>query len=145
PFFSVLVSPTAAALNVWLRDGRVDIPMAITNISFQSYNTPITSDGTLPVRLFGRTLNLNRFREKGCTYAVFYAPDDDLVEPEVALAGQQWATHVEALSGGHVKKATSPFQKEKGPERLHLGLAHTPVDISLLSQSLLHYRESYVV
>lgn len=123
----VELSPTVAALNRWLRCDRSNIPMAITKISFISYNTPITEDGTLPVTLFGRKLNLNRFKETGCAFAIFYAPGDDLVEPEVALAAQLWATYVEALLGGHVKKATSPDQKEGGPERFHLNLAiNTP-------------------
>ena len=136
------LSLTVPALHRWLYVDRVDIPRGITKVSFDSYNTPITADGTLPVRLFGKKLNLGRFKEKGCTLANFYAPKDDLVEQEVALAAKKWATFVEEMEGGHVKKATSPFQKEGGPERFHLGLAHTPVDISLLSQRLLHYRES---
>jgi len=131
------LSPTVPALNVWLRDGRVDIPMAITKVSFQSYNIPITACGTLPVTLFGKKLNLNSFEKMGCRYAIFYAPDDDLVEPEVALASAKWATHVEALSGGHVKKATSPSQKVGGPERFHLSLTQTPPDLPLLSKSIL--------
>lgn len=116
------LSPSARALNYWLLYDRADIPQAITDISFASYNEPITSDGTLPVTLFGRKLNLGRFKEKGVPLVNFYAPGDDLVEPEVALAAEKWADHVEPLIGGHVKKATSPFQEEGGPERYHLSL-----------------------
>ena len=54
------ISKTAAALNYWLDNERNDLPIEITKMSFASFNTPISDDGTLPVRLFGRKLNLHR-------------------------------------------------------------------------------------
>jgi len=112
--------PTVSALNYWLRHDRAGIPAAITKISFDSYNIPITENGILPIKLFGKELNLNRFDEKGAKLVIFYAPKDDLVEPEVALAAKQYAKHVESLIGGHVKKSTSPEQTVGGPERFQM-------------------------
>lgn len=119
----VALSPTVAALNAWLRDDRVNIPKAITEISFKSYNTPITEDGELPVTLFGRNLNLNYFRENNIVFVNCIAKTDDLVEREVASAARKWATNVVELEGGHVKEATSG----KGiPVNIHLSLTIHP-------------------
>ncbi len=58
------VNKTAAALNYWLQNDRTDLPLGITEISFSAYNRPITSDGRLPVDLFGGKLELKRIQEK---------------------------------------------------------------------------------
>jgi len=57
------VSKTAAALNYWLQNERIDIPLSITEMSFASYNIPVTADGTLPVKLFDRELNFKGIKE----------------------------------------------------------------------------------
>ncbi|MBC2744312.1 MAG: metal transporter [Desulfosarcina sp.] len=80
------ISKTAAALNYWLQNERSDLPLEISRISFASYNTPITEDGTLPVRLFGGKLNLKRIQEKKIPWLICYGIHDDLVEKETALA-----------------------------------------------------------
>jgi hypothetical protein len=102
------ISKTAAGLNYWLNNERYDLPMEITRMSFISYNTPIAPDGTLPVRLFGRKLNLKRLKEKKIPWLICYGLHDSLVEPSTALAPLD---HVEAeVSGfpkGHVAMATS--------------------------------------
>ena len=102
------VSKTAAALNYWLLKERYDLPLEITRMSFASYNVPITDDGTLPVRLFDKDLNLKRLKEKNIKWLICYGTHDDLVEKETALAPLD---HVDAevtpFPKGHVAIATS--------------------------------------
>jgi hypothetical protein len=131
------VSKTAAALNYWLQYERFDLPLAITKISHASYNDPITADGTLPIRLFGKALNLKRLKEKKIPWLICYGIHDDLVEKETALAPTD---HVEAevtpFPKGHVAIATSWSHpdsdcglhtrfgegKWRGPVRFHMDL-----------------------
>src|SRR5690606_3913807 len=80
------ITKTAAALNHWLVYDRNDLPRAITQLSFDSYTIPVAPDGTLPVKLFGRTLNFKRIREKNIPWLLCYAAEDDLVNREAALA-----------------------------------------------------------
>lgn len=105
---SIQISKTAAALNYWLNNERNDLPMEITRMSFASYNTPIAADGTLPVKLFGKKLNLNRLAAMGIPWLICYGEHDDLVEKETALAPLD---HIEAevtpFPKGHVAIATS--------------------------------------
>ncbi|MGW8193729.1 MAG: metal transporter [Desulforhopalus sp.] len=139
------VSKTAAALNYWLQNERFDLPLEITRMSFESYNTPITSDGTLPVRLFGKKLNLKRLQEKNIPWLICYGIHDDLVEKETALAPLDYIdVEVSAFPKGHVAIATSwshpdsayalhtRFEngKYRGPVRFHMDL-----DESLAKQS----------
>ncbi len=102
------VSKTAAALNYWLQKERYDLPLDITRMSFAAYNIPITDDGTLPVRLFDKVLNLKRLKEKDIKWLICYGTHDDLVEKETALAPLD---HVDAevtpFPKGHVAIATS--------------------------------------
>lgn len=131
------ISKTAAALNYWLQNERNDLPLEITRISFASYNTPITADGTLPVRLFGGELNLKRLKEKKIPWLICYGTHDDLVEKETALAPLD---HVDAevtpFPKGHVAIATSWSSPQsacalhtrfgdgnyRGPVRYHMDL-----------------------
>jgi hypothetical protein len=102
------VSKTAAALNYWLQNERYDLPLEITRMSFASYNTPITDDGTLPVRLFGKKLNLKRLQEKKIPWLICYGSHDDLVEKETALAPLDYIkAEVTSFPKGHVAIATS--------------------------------------
>lgn len=102
------VSKTAAAINYWLQNERSDLPLAITQMSFASYNIPITQDGTLPVKLFGRKLNFKRLQEKNIPWLICYGERDDLVEKETALAPLDYIdAEVTAFPKGHVAIATS--------------------------------------
>jgi hypothetical protein len=102
------VSKTAAALNYWLQNERYDLPLEITRMSFASYNTPISDDGTLPVRLFGNKLNLKRLQEKNIPWLICYGTHDDLVEKETALAPLDYIeAEVTPFPKGHVAIATS--------------------------------------
>jgi hypothetical protein len=131
------ISKTAAALNHWLMYERNDLPMEITRMSFAAYNTPISSDGTLPVKLFGRELNLKRLMAKKIKWLICYGLQDDLVEPETALAPLDFVdAEVTPFPKGHVAIATSwsyprsayalhtRYEKEnaRGPVRFQLDL-----------------------
>ena len=102
------ISKTAAALNYWLNNERNDLPMEITKMSFTSYNTSISEDGTLPVTLFDRKLNLHRLAEKKIPWLICYGLHDNLVEPQTALAPlDHIEAEVSAFPKGHVAIATS--------------------------------------
>ncbi len=131
------ISKTAAALNHWLMYERNDLPMEITRMSFAAYNTSISSDGALPIKLFGRELNLKRLQAKKIKWLICYGLQDDLVEPETALAPLDFVdAEVTAFPKGHVAIATSwsyprsayalhtRYEKEnaRGPVRFQLDL-----------------------
>jgi hypothetical protein len=131
------ISKTAAALNYWLQYERSDLPLAITEMSFAAYNTPVAKDGTLPVKLFGRKLNFKRIQEKGIPWLICYGQADDLVEKETALAPLDYIeAEVSAFPKGHVAIATSwslptsacathtcfGEQNYRGPVRFHMDL-----------------------
>ena len=131
------ISKTAAALNYWLQNERNDLPLEITRISFASYNTTITEDGTLPVRLFGGELNLKRLKEKNIPWLICYGTHDDLVEKETALAPLDYIdAEVTPFPKGHVAIATSWSSPQsacalhtrfgdgdyRGPVRYHMDL-----------------------
>ncbi|MBU1169463.1 MAG: metal transporter [Proteobacteria bacterium] len=129
---------TGLALNYWLKNDRSDIPMGITKMSFASFNTPITKDGTLPVRLFNRKLNLNRIKDKKIPWLICYGEKDDLVESQSALAAKDYIpVETTPFPKGHVAIATSWSHPQsdyalhtcfgdigqfRGPIRFHLDL-----------------------
>lgn len=99
---------TALAIKYWLNYERTDLPMPITQMSFDSYNIPIAKDGTLPVRMFGKPLNLHRIPEKGIKWLICYGEKDDLVEKETALAPQDFIeVETTGFPKGHLAIATS--------------------------------------
>ena len=102
------IGKSAAAINYWLINERSDLPLEITKMSFASYRTPISSEGVLPVRLFGRELRLERLAAKGIRWLVCYGEHDDLVEKETALAPLDHVrAEVTEFPRGHVAIATS--------------------------------------
>ncbi len=130
------INKTAAALNYWLLYDRQDLPPAITKMSFDSYTIPISPEGTLPVKLFGKELNLKRLAEKNIKWLICYAEEDDLVDKEAALAPLDYIdVEVTAFPKGHGAIATSwslPTSEctlhscflggRRGPVRFHLDL-----------------------
>jgi hypothetical protein len=133
----IKISKTAAAINYWLQNERSDLPLAITQMSFDSYNIPLTDGGTLPVKLFGRKLNFQRLNEKNIPWLICYGENDDLVEKETALAPLDYIdAEVSPFPKGHVAIATSwslptskcaPHkcfgeEKYRGPVRFHMDL-----------------------
>jgi hypothetical protein len=104
----VKITKTAAALNHWLVYDRNDLPVAITQMSFDSYTIPIDKDGTLPEKLFDRTLNLRHIKEKGIKVLICYGEKDDLVDKESAIAPADYVdVEITAFPKGHGAIATS--------------------------------------
>jgi hypothetical protein len=104
----VKISKTAAAINYWLFYDQADLPLHITRMSFDSYTIPISSDGTLPVKLFDRELNLKRVKEQGTEWLICIAAKDDLVDRESALAPLDFVdAEVTVFPKGHASIATS--------------------------------------
>lgn len=102
------ITPTAAALNYWLIYERNDLPVGLTKLSFDSYTKPVTKDGTLPVKLFGRSLNFKRLQGKKIPWLLCYAAEDDLVDPRSALAPADYIdVEVTEFPRGHGAVATS--------------------------------------
>jgi hypothetical protein len=106
-------------------------------MSFASYNTPITRDGVLPVKLFGHKLEFARLAKMGIPWLICYGESDDLVEKEAALAPLDYiAAEISPFPKGHVAIATSwsnPSSayalhtrfddgNRRGPVRFHLDL-----------------------
>jgi hypothetical protein len=102
------INKTAAALNRWLIYDRNDLPIAITQMSFDSYTIPITEDGTLPIKLFGKELNFKKIKENGIKWLLCYAENDDLVDRDAALAPVKFLdVELTAFPKGHGAIATS--------------------------------------
>ena len=102
------INKTAAALNRWLIHDRNDLPIAITQMSFDSYTIPITKDGTLPVKLFGKELNFKKIKENGIKWLLCYAEGDDLVDKDSAIAPLRFLdVEVTVFPKGHGAIATS--------------------------------------
>jgi hypothetical protein len=134
----ITINKTVAALNYWLNNERSDLPLSMTEMSFQSYSTPITKDGTLPISMFGKRLNINAMKDKKIDWLLCYGKSDDLVEKDVALAPLDYIDiEVTPFPKGHVAIATSwshpdskcsldsliGEEKHRGPVRFHLDLA----------------------
>jgi hypothetical protein len=108
---------TPAALFRWLLKERVHLPIAIANMSSCTFQSPIADDGTLPVPLFGKPLNIKDLAKLGVKWYQNYAIKDDLVTPACATAGNKFleGTNViesVAFHGGHVAILTSPYAKK---------------------------------
>jgi hypothetical protein len=102
------IGKSAAAINYWLLYDVTDLPFAIVKMSFESYTVPVAPDGTLPVKLFGRSLNFQRIKDKGIHWLICAAEKDDLVEKEASLAPLDWVeAEVTMFPRGHVAIATS--------------------------------------
>ncbi len=133
------ISKTAAAINHWLIYDRNDLPVDITQMSFDSYTIPVTADGTLPFKLFGRELNFKRLAAKKIPFLICYAKMDDLVDAPSALAPLDFIdAEVTAFPKGHGSIATSwsdPSSacalhtrfgdNQRGPVRFQLDLEET--------------------
>ncbi len=102
------ISKTAAGVSRWLTHDQQDVPVNITKMSFDSYSIPIDEEGTLPVTLFGRKLNLKRLEEKKVPWLICIADGDDLVDKEASLAPLNYIdAEVCVFPKGHASLATS--------------------------------------
>lgn len=102
------INKTAAALLHWLTYDRLDLPLAITQMSFDSYTIPITPDGTLPVKLFGKELNFRKMKENKIKWLICYGEGDDLVDKDTTLAALDYVdAEVTPFPKGHGAIATT--------------------------------------
>jgi hypothetical protein len=102
------ISKTAAGINHWITYDQQDLPIAICRMSYDSYTIPIDEEGTLPVTLFGRKLNLKRLEEKKIPWLICIADDDDLVDKQASLAALDYIdAEVSIFPKGHAALATS--------------------------------------
>jgi hypothetical protein len=66
------------------------------------------SDGTLPVKLFGRKLNFQRMKAHGTKWLICYGEDDDLVDKDTTLAALDYIdAEVTPFPKGHGAIATT--------------------------------------
>ena len=107
---------TPAALFRWLLKERVHLPLGIANMSSCTFQEPIGPDGTLPVKLYDKPLNVKDLAKLNVPWYQNYAIKDDLVTPPCAMGANK---HLEgtntiesvAFHGGHVAILTSPHSK----------------------------------
>ncbi len=107
---------TPAALFRWLLKERVHLPLAIANMSSATFREPIAGDGTLPVELYGKALNVKDLVKLNVPWYQNYAIKDDLVTPPCATAANKFLEDTKpvesvAFFGGHVAILTSPYNK----------------------------------
>ncbi len=108
---------TPAALFRWLLKERVHLPLAIATMSSTTFQKPIAEDGTLPVSLYDKSLNVRDLAKLNVPWYQNYAIKDDLVTPRCATAANKYlegAGLIEevAFYGGHVAILTSPHSKK---------------------------------
>ena len=85
-------------------------------MSSTTFQEPIAEDGSLPVKLYDKPLNVKRLADLKVPWYQNYAIKDDLVTPPCATAANK---HLEgtntiesvAFHGGHVAILTSPHSK----------------------------------
>lgn len=107
---------TVAALFRWLLKERTHLPLAIANMSSHTFREPITEDGTLPVMLYGKPLNVKDLAKFNVKWYQNYAVKDDLVTPPCATAANKFLEGTDVIEsvpfpGGHVAILTSPYNK----------------------------------
>lgn len=130
---------TAAAINRWLRLERTHLPVDIAAMSAKTFQTPITKQGVLPVKLYDQELNLHDLKKLGVKWYIAYSKSDDLVDKNSATAAVEHLRNDDVLEvteypGGHVGILTSfagehskyplngEFNGMRGPVRFQLSL-----------------------
>jgi len=108
---------TVAALFRWLLKERVHLPLEIAKMSSCTFQQPIRDDGSLPVQLFGKDLNVKDLADLKVPWYQNYAIKDDLVTPKCATAANKYLEGTEVIEsvafyGGHVAILTSPYAKK---------------------------------
>ena len=108
---------TPAALFRWLLKERTHLPLEIAKMSSCTFQQPINEDGSLPVQLFGKPLQLQDLAKLKVKWYQNYAIKDDLVTPPCATAGNKYLDGTDviesvAFHGGHVAILTSPYAKK---------------------------------
>ena len=108
---------TVAALFRWLLKERVHLPLAVANMSSHTFQEPVSEDGTLPVQLFDKPLNIKDLKKLGVRWHMNYALRDDLVTPPCATAAEKHLVGTDVIEAvpymaGHVAILTSPYSKK---------------------------------
>ncbi len=108
---------TPAALFRWLLKERVHLPLGIATMSSATFQKPIGDDGTLPVTLYDKPLNVRELTKLNVPWYQNYAIKDDLVTPKCATAANKYLDGsglIESVAfyGGHVAILTSPYSKK---------------------------------
>nr|VFK57372.1 MAG: hypothetical protein BECKTUN1418F_GA0071002_11146 [Candidatus Kentron sp. TUN]VFK59294.1 MAG: hypothetical protein BECKTUN1418D_GA0071000_10996 [Candidatus Kentron sp. TUN]VFK65724.1 MAG: hypothetical protein BECKTUN1418E_GA0071001_11126 [Candidatus Kentron sp. TUN] len=107
---------TVAALFRWLLKERVHLPLEIAKMSSLTFQKPISTEGNLPVDLYGKKLNVNDLGKLGVKWYQNYAVKDDLVTKPCATAANKYIKDDKTVEcvpfpGGHVAILTSPYNK----------------------------------
>ena len=107
---------TVAALFRWLLKERVHLPLEIAKMSTRTFHEPISEDGTLPVTLYDKPLNVRDLEKLNIKWYQNYALKDDLVTPQCATAANKFLEGTDVIEsvpfpGGHVAILTSPYNK----------------------------------
>jgi hypothetical protein len=103
-------SKTMAAIRCWMKHGLRDLPLNITKLSFDSYDTAVDDDGYLPIKLFECRLNFKHLTKAKIKVQICYASDDDLVTKEASLAPCRFVDGIEVTeyeNAGHMSIATT--------------------------------------
>ncbi len=99
-------SDKALAIRAWLEKCD-DMPYGLTEWMLPVFLNPIGADGTLPVKIFGQTLNVNTLVELGTRVHVNAATEDRTVPLPAALALAnalpEGVVDVALTPGGHIK------------------------------------------
>jgi hypothetical protein len=108
---------TVAALYRWLLKERVHLPIEIAKMSTTTFQEPISEDGNLPVKLYGKPLHIPDLAKMKVKWYQNYALKDDLVTPPCATAANKFLKDTDVLEtvpfpGGHVAILTSPYNKK---------------------------------
>lgn len=98
----LVIKKSKAALIRWL-DEHVDLPIGIVELSLASHMTPIDDFGNLPIKLFGKQLNIKHIETLGIPWQINLANDDTLVDKESILCVlEHLNAEVTMFSKGHV-------------------------------------------
>jgi len=102
----LMINKVSAAIKHWLTYDVADLPLEITRLSLDSYTKQVAADGTLPVKLFERSLNFKQIEEKKIKWLICIARNDELVEDSASLAPLDYVdAEVTVFPKGHTAMA----------------------------------------
>lgn len=104
---------TELAVHYWLMYDRVSIPVSIAEASNTIFRKSIAEDGTYPLKLFGKKLNINHLNKKKINCHLTVAKKDDIIDGKSSLILKDYVknTTVCVVEEGHIYplvKATLP-------------------------------------
>lgn len=117
---------TQVATSRWMEYDRVDLAPKIVKYSLDTFSKPITANGTMPVSLFGKPLNIKRINEKRIRCLICIAEKDTLVPREVTTAPLDFVkAELTVFPGGHVARLVKEgLEPISGPDpvKFHLDM-----------------------